>query len=203
LAIFRQRYFDDPEVGSALVTLVQGNVPGQWIDPLLYYYSVQNDSTLHDVILEVVAKRGLNGYTDISVEHVMRALREWVAEGKTTTTWGEKTTLRVAQHMVATLRDFGILQGRVNKSITPLYLPLESFVFLAFEMWRKLRSGEKVLHNPDWNLFFLPTQGVERFFLEAHQERLLSYHAAGSVIRLEFPMNSLVEVANVLVERAR
>lgn len=130
LAIFRQRYFDDPEVGQALVTLVQGNVPGQWVDPLLYYYSVQNDSTLRDVILEVVAKRGLNGYTDISVEHVMRALREWVAEGKTTTAWGEKTMLRVAQHAVATLRDFGILQGKVNKSITPLYLPLHTFGFV-------------------------------------------------------------------------
>jgi len=202
LKIFRQRYFDDPEVGQALVILVQGHVPAQWIDPLLYFYTVQNDSTLRAIVLEVIAHRRLSGYTDITLDHVLRALRDWVAEGKMTCTWGEDTILHVAQHALAALRDFGILQGKTNKSITPLYLPVEAFTFLAYELWRKDRAGDQVLHSPEWNLFFLPTQGVERFFLEAHQERLLTYYAAGSVVRLEFPVNSLVEVARVLVERA-
>lgn len=203
LRIFRQRYFEDPQVGFALVTLVQGNAPGQWIDPLLYYYSVQNDETLRDIVLEVVSPRRMRGQTDLTPEHVTSVVRNWIADGKTTTPWGEETIKRVVRNSIAALRDFGILQGKATKSITPLYLPVESFTFLAFEMWQKLRSGEMVLHSPDWNLFFLPTQGVERFFLEAHQDRLLEYHAAGSMIRLEFPVSSLVEMANVLVKRSR
>ncbi|HNT24175.1 MAG TPA: DUF1819 family protein [Anaerolineales bacterium] len=202
LNIFRQRYFDDPEVGQALVTLVQGHVPANWVDPLLYYYSVQNDRTLRAIILEVVTPRLLSGYTDVTLEHVQRALRDWVAEGKTVDKWGEETLVRVARHSLAALRDFGILQGKATKSITPLYLPVEAFTFLAYEIWRKDHAGDKALHSAEWNLFFLPIQGVERFFLEAHQERLLAYYAAGSVVRLEFPVNSLVEVARVLVERA-
>lgn len=202
LKIFRQRYFADPLIGQALAVLVQGNAPGQWIDPLLYFYSVQNDQTLRDIVLEVIAPRRLSGYTDLTPEHVTRVVRDWVAEGKTTSPWGDETIIRVVQNSLAALRDFGILQGKMNKSITPIYLPVESFAFLAFELWRNLRSGDKVLHSPAWNLFFLPTQGVERFFLEAHQERLLDYHAAGSVIRLEFPVNTLVEVAHELVKRA-
>ena len=202
LNIFRQRYFDDPQIGQALVALVQANAPAQWIDPLLYYYSIQNDQTLRAIVLEVVFPRRMSGYTDLTPEHVTRAIREWVADGKTTSAWGDETTLRVVKNSLATLRDFGILQGKANKSITPIYLPVESFAFLAFEMSRKLRSGDMVLHNPDWNLFFLPTQAVERFFLEAHQERMLSYDAAGSIVRLEFPVNSLLEMANVLVKRA-
>ncbi len=203
LNIFRQRYFEDPQVGLALVALVQGQAPGQWIDPLLYYYSVQNDETLRDIVLEVVSPRRMRGQTDLTPEHVTSVVRTWIADGKTTTRWGEETIKRVVRHSIAALRDFGILQGKATKSITPLYLPVESFTFLAFEMWRKLRSGEMVLHSPDWNLYFLPTQGVERFFLEAHQDRLLEYHAAGSMIRLEFPVSSLVEMANVLVKRSR
>ena len=31
LLIFRQRYFDAPDVGAALVTLVQGGAPAQWV----------------------------------------------------------------------------------------------------------------------------------------------------------------------------
>ncbi len=202
LTIFRQRYFDDPQVGQALAILVQGGVPGQWIDPLLYYYTVKNDITLRDIVLEVIAPRRMSGYTDLTPEHVTRVVRDWVAEGRTTSPWGDETILRVVKNSLAALRDFGILQGKANKSITPIYLPVESFAFLAFELWRDLHSGDKVLHSPVWNLFFLPTQGVERFFLEAHQERLLDYHAAGSVIRLEFPINNLVEVAHELVKRA-
>lgn len=203
LRIFRQRYFTDPEVGEALVTLIQGNAPGGWIDPLLYYFSVQNDRTLKDIILEIVYPRRMVGHTDIRVELITRAIRDWVAEGKTTSPWSEETIMRVARNSMAALRDFGILSGAAKKSINSIYLPTESFALLAFEFMRKKGSGEKVLTSEEWNLFFLPIDGVERFFLEAHQERLLSYQAAGSVIRLEFPAENLVEYAHVLVERAR
>lgn len=202
LNIFRQRYFDDPDVGKALSILVKGNAPGQWIDPLLYYYSVKNDQTLRAIIIEVIQPRQTSGYSDISLELVIRSLRDWSAAGKTTTDWGEKTILRIAQNAMAALRDFGVLQGKVNKTITPIYLPVEAFSFLALEIWRHVHSGEKVLKSEDWKLFFLPTQGVERFFLEAHQEKLLAYYAAGSIVRLEFPMNTLMEMVDVLVERA-
>ena len=48
-------------------------------------------------------------------------------------------------------------------------------------------SGAKLVEHPDWRLFFLPREGVERFLFEAHQRGLLEYHAAGSVTRLTFP----------------
>lgn len=203
LRIFRQRYFSDPEIGHSLVTLIQGGAPSMWIDPLLYYYSIQNDATLRAIVLETIYRRQLGGYSDISSELVKRSLRDWVAEGRTTSDWGEETVERVARNAMATLRDFGILSGKATKSINPIYLPIESFAFLAFELQRHTTSGEQILHSDDWMLFFLPVEGVERFFLEAHQERLLAYYAAGSVIRLEFPAQTLVEYAHVLVERAR
>ena len=203
LRIFRQRFFDDPEVGKALVSLVQANVPAQWVDPLLYFYTAQNDETLRAVVLEVIYPRRMSGYTSITVEQVMQAIRDWVAEGRTTDTWSESTVLRVARHGLAALRDFGLLKGKTTKSITPLYLPVEAFAFIAFELARKESSGEQILNSEEWKLFFLPVEGVERFFLEAHQERLLSYYAAGSIIRLEFPANTLPEYADVLIKRAR
>ena len=202
LLIFRQRYFDDPEVGQALATLMQGNAPASWIDPLLYYYTVQNDATLRAIVLEVVYPRQSSGYTDISPNLLMRRLRDWVEEKRTTTNWGEETIHRVAKNSLAALRDFGILSGKMTKSITPLYLPLEAFAFLAFEMSRHQQSGAQILHSEEWKLFFLPIEGVERFFLEAHQERLLAYYAAGSVVRIEFTVPTLLEYAHALVERA-
>jgi len=200
LKIFRQRYFDDADVGTALVTLAQDGAPAQWIDPLLYFFSAQNDRTLRDIVVEVLYPRHLAGYTDLPVEVVLRAVRHWIAEGKTTTPWSDNTILRVARNSMAALRDFGVLQGAANKRLTPIYLPTPSFALIAFWLQQRERSGHLVLQSDDWRLFFLPVEGVERFFIEAHQEHLLTYHAAGSVIRIEFPAASLTEYAHALLE---
>ena len=203
LTIFRQRYFDDADVGTALVTLTQGGAQAQWIDPLLYFFSAQNDRTLRDTVVEVLYPRHRAGYADLPVEAVIRAVRNWVAEGKTTTPWNEKTIGRVARGLMATLRDFGVLEGAANKRLTPIYLPTPSFALIALWLQLRERSGHVVLQSDDWRLFFLPVEGVERFFIEAHQEHLLTYNAAGSVVRIEFPAATLTEYANVLLERAR
>jgi hypothetical protein len=158
---------------------------------------------LRDIVIEVLYQRHRAGYTDLPIEVVLRAVRAWVAEGKTTTPWGDKTILRVAQNSMAALRDFGVLQGAVNKRLTPIYLPTPSFTLIALWLQQRERSGHLVLQSDDWRLFFLPVEGVERFFIEAHQEHLLTYHAAGSVIRIEFPANDLTEYAHVLLTNQR
>lgn len=200
LLIFRQRYLDDPDVGSALVTLTQGGAPAQWIDPLLYFFSAQNDRTLRDFVVEVLYERHRAGYADLPVDVALRAIRGWVSEGRTTTQWNEETAGRVARGLMATLRDFGVLHGAVNKQLTPVYLPTESFALIALWLQRRERSGHLVLQSEDWKLFFLPVEGVERFFIEAHQEHLLAYQAAGSVVRIEFPADGLEGYAHVLLK---
>jgi hypothetical protein len=199
LRIFRQRYFDDADVGRALVKMIQDGAAAGWIDPLLYFFTAQNDRTLRDVVIDIVYSRHRAGYTDLPKETIVRAVRNWVAEGKTTTPWNEQTMDRVARGIMATLRDFGVLQGTTHKRIVPVYLPTPSFALIALWLQGRERSGDLILHSDDWKLFFLPVEGVERFFIEAHQEHLLTYHAAGSVVRIEFPAACLAEYVHVLL----
>jgi len=114
--------------------------------------------------------------------------------------WGDSTVRRVTQGVLSTLRDFGVLQGAVNKRIAPAYLSVQAFSYIAFYLKQHQPSGTKLLDLVDWKLFFLPREGVERFFLEAHQHGLLEYHVAGSVTRLSFPVETLEEYANVLTQ---
>lgn len=201
MRIFRQRYFDDPDIGITLVKLSQSGAPAQWLDPLLYFFSVQNDQTLRDVVLQVLYERTSAGFRSVTTELVLRQLRRWVSEGMTTSDWGDATQQRVARHTLATLRDFGILEGKANKNIAPVYLPLQAFVLIARWLDRQLHSGHRVLHSPDWQLFFMPVAGVERFFIEAHQEHLLHYQAAGSIVRIDFPAATLSAYADQLIAR--
>jgi hypothetical protein len=202
LAILRQRYLTEPDVAKALVAFVQRRFPAASLDRVLFFHAARADRVIYDAVVEILLPMKGRGITDIDVNEIQRAVGKWVQAGKTTGPWSEITIHRVAQELMASLRDFGVLQGAVNKRIAPAYLPVEAFAYVAFYLKQHDPSGAKLLDSPDWKLFFLPHEGVERFLLEAHQKDLLEYHAAGSVTRLTFPANTLEEYAHVLAEKS-
>lgn len=200
-AIFRQRYLIEEAVIRALVVLVRGRFPSSALMSVFYFHSARSDRLLHDVVTEILQSRKDQGLVDVHVSDLHRPLAKWVAEGKTRGRWSNDTITRISQGLLSTLRDFGVLQGAVNKKIAPPFLPSEAFAYIAFYLKQQQPSGARLLDLPDWRLFFLTREGVERSFFEAHQRHLLEYHVAGSVTRLTFPAATLEEYANVLVEK--
>lgn len=202
LAVFRQRYLGEAEVIKALVKLVRDRLPAAALDRILFFHAAEADTLLSDVVTEWLAPRQQAGTIDIEIADLQRVLGDWVAQGKTKGEWSQETIGRVAQGLLSTLRDFGVLQGAIKKRIAPAYIPVASFAYVLFYLKQHQPSGAKLVEHPAWRLFFLPREGVERFIFEAHQRGLLEYHAAGSVTRLTFPATTLEEYAHVLAERA-
>jgi hypothetical protein len=200
LAIFRQRYLAEETVARALATIVRRQSNGNTLDRILYFHAVRADSLLHDAVIELLVPHWSRGTMEIDVREIELALRKWVEEGKTSGTWGDSTIRRVTRGVLSTLRDFGVLQGAVNKRIAPAYLSVQAFAYIAFYLKQHQPSGAKLLDLVDWKLFFLSREGTERFLLEAHQHGLLEYHVAGSVTRLTFPVETLEEYANVITQ---
>jgi hypothetical protein len=202
LAIFRQRFLGEVHVTRALVVLVRKRLPAAALDRILYFHAARADRLLRDTVTEILAPLQARGVSEIDTQGIQRPLNEWVDAGKTSGEWSEPTTIRIAQGLLSTLRDFGVLQGAAKKRIAPAYLPVTAFAYVLFYVKQHQPSGAKLVEHPDWRLFFLPREGVERFMFEAHQRGLLEYHAAGSVTRLSFPVTTLEEYAHVLAERA-
>lgn len=202
LAVFRQRYLNDPGLLGALVTLAKGRMSSAALHRILYFQATRSDQLLHDVVTEVLLPRSRRPDSLVRAWEVENWVAEQVAEGKTARPWSPAVQQRVAQGLLATLRDFGVLEGAVRKRLTALYLPIDAFAFIAFQLSREMPSGEQLLRNSEWKLLFLEDQAVERFFLEAHQEHLLQYQVAGRVIRIGFPVETLQEYARVLTQRA-
>lgn len=200
LAIFRQRYLTEESVVRALVAIIKRQFNGSTLDRILYFHAARADSLLQDVVINILEPQRARGNMEIDVWDVEQVLRKWIEEGKTTGAWGDYTIHRVTRGLLTTLRDFGVLQGMVHKRIAPVYLPVQAFSYIAFYLKQHQPSGAKLLDLTDWRLFFLPRDGVERFFLEAHQYGLLEYHVAGSVSRLTFPATTLEEYVNVITE---
>lgn len=201
LGIFRQRYLSEHSVTTALVTLVRGKFPSAALDRLFYFHSVQSDSLLRDTVIEVLLPMHEQGLLHVTVHDLRRSLTQWIEEGKTKGRWSDSTVTHAVQGLMSTLRDFGVLQGAVNKKIAPSYLPVDAFAYIVFYLKQHQPSGGKLIELPDWKLFFLRREAVERFLFEAHQRDLLEYHVAGSVTRLSFPAESLEEYASVLAQR--
>jgi len=199
---FKQRYMADPEILPALVVFAHAGTSSQVLDPILYFLAAESDPLLRDAVVEVLASRIARQDGEITVGQMVTWLTRQMANGQMEGSWSEATTTRVARSLLAALRDFGLLEGKVNKRVVPIYLPTVAFVFIAFLLHRYQRSGDRLLHHPAWRLFFLSSDAVERFFLEAHQEGLLEYHAAGPVIRIDFSASSPKEYACVLTERS-
>lgn len=201
LKIFAQRYFFDRDLTSALSLLVKNNISREVLHPILFYFSAKADNLLYDTTTEILQSYAMRGQKEVSTDEIIREIQKFVEEGKTTSHWSESTITRVAQHLMTALRDFGVLEGKVNKKIVPYYLPNKAFAFIALYLYNEGNPGEKLVTHPDWNLFFLDSKLVERFFLECHQEGLLNYHGAGSVIRIDFPTVSLKEYADALTRK--
>lgn len=210
LAIFRRRYLMEEDVARALATIVKrqsqsasrtrqaGNA--NTLERILYFHAVRADALLHDVVIELLVPRWASGVMEIDRVEIESALKKWVEEGKTSGVWGDYTVRRVSQGVLSTLRDFGVLEGVVNKRIVPAYLSVQAFAYIAFYLKQHQPSGARLLDLPDWKLFFMTRESVERFLLEAHQHGLLEYHVAGSVTRLAFPVTTLQEYANVITQ---
>ncbi len=198
LLIFRQRYLEDPELLKALVILAKSRVSAEALDRILYFQAARSDLLLHDLVIQVLAEWAERGDKEVRPTEVQNWVDEQVAAGNTERPWSEAVQRRVVQGLLSALRDFGILEGQVKKRIAYPYLPVEAFAFIAFQLYLGGYSGERLLNSEEWKLFLVPDGMMERFFLEAHQEGLLEYYAAGPVVRLDFPVQSLKEYARLV-----
>ncbi len=201
LKIFYQRYLTDESVTKALVNLVNKNFSSEGLNRILFFHATQSDRLLHDVVTDLLSSMYEMGRYDIGTNDVKTWISKQINQGKTQGAWSDTTITRCAREVLATLRDFGILQGAVKKQLAPSFVPVEAFAYVALYLKQKQPSGAKLIYDPAWQLFFLPHKAVERLFVEAHQAHLLEFYAAGSIIRIDFPTESIEEYTNVIAQR--
>src|SRR6185437_10696053 len=108
---------------------------------ILYDHAAQADPLIRDVVVEWLVPLPGGGISSIDVSEVRRLLAGWVAEGKSRGAWSEPTTRRIAQGFLATLRDFGVLQGAVRKRLAPAYIAVTAFAYVMFTLKQHHPSG--------------------------------------------------------------
>ncbi|MCX8207896.1 MAG: DUF1819 family protein [Methanothrix sp.] len=202
LDAFRQRYLTEEDVTRALVALVGAGYPSGSLDRVLYFHTAMSDPLIHDFVIDMLWPRYRRGIVNVDSDDAAAWIREKLSAGQMVSEWSDSTIERAASGLLAAARDFGVLSGSREKRICGAYLPTDAFAYIAFYLSRIQPSGRRLLESEEWLLFFMEGDVVEMHFMEAHQQHLLNYQAAGSVIRISFPAQSMEEYAHVILERA-
>ena len=193
---FRPRFISgDPQAAWKLARAVEDtNPPPEVVRPFYYWITARSEPLLYQFVTTELFERGKSLDPEIRINEVA----SWV--GNTAQDVGKRWTptvqLKVAQGMLAALRDFGILEGAARKRITAQHLALHAFCLIAFCLHDLGFEQKSLVRHHDWRLFLLSQTAVERLFLEAHQHGWLDYQAAGEIFRIEFPRDSFAEYAH-------
>ncbi len=191
-----------PNLWKPVRELELGGWPQEALLPIHYYAAAAAEPLLWDFAVTVLPDKHARGQQEVRIADVMRFLAQTPAARFEGRRWTREVSTRVGRGLLAALRDLGVLTGGTKKRLVPLYLPVESFAFISRIRYELGLRGQVALRDPCWRLFHLGETAVERLFLEAHQRKLLSYLAAGSVIRIDFPDGTLEDYARELASRA-
>jgi len=201
LTAFRQRYLVDERVMQSLILLIKGRYPADSINQILYFHTAMSDPLIHDFASDMLWSKYHRGLQEVSVDETREWIKKTISSGRTKEPWSEYTIRRSARGLTSALRDFGILRGLRNKRLAPIYVSIGAFCYIAFYLHSIGHYGKSLLESPEWRLFLLDPQDVEQHLIDAHQVHLLEYRAAGSVIRIDFPVGTMEDYCRVILER--
>jgi hypothetical protein len=176
------------------------NLPVEILRPIYYWMTARTERLLYDFVCDELLQRSKSQVQRITTDDV----GGWIASQLATSGkhWSPAVTARVARGLLAALRDFGLLEGASKKRIAPVYLPIESFAYIAFALHQEGVSGPQLVQHRDWQLFLLSPPMVEQMFLETDRSGLLRFQVAGKIMRMDFPATNFGEMADVVVARA-
>ena len=188
-----------PDAWRIVRLLEDREVPVEILRPVYFWITARSEPLLYDFTTEEILSKSKIQNLSVRVDETAQWIRKRLIEQHQT--WTDTVTTKVSRGLLAALRDFGILEGTANKRIAPVYLPVESFAYLAFVLHELGSSGERLIRHSDWKLFLMESPVVERLFLDAHQHRLLRYDAAGKIYRIDFSVRNAEEMADAVAGR--
>lgn len=191
----------DPAQAWKLVRVLEDkNLPLDLLKPVYYWITARSEPIIYKFVVEKIFPKSKEIATFVNMDETMHWIKDSLL--KKERRWSDSVIERIASGLLSTLRDFGILTGKVKKQIAPVYLPIESFSYIAFILHRLGVSAERLISHSDWKLFLLTPQSVEHLFLEAHRMKLLQFNAAGNIYRIEFYATTPEEMADVIAKRS-
>jgi len=189
IATISSRWRHDPGL-PAIVHLAQRSGLDVW-RPCILWHIGQVDELYYRFATEWLFEEFESGAfrlrTADVVPFVEKLTASRAAEKQGLSEYGLK---RAARDLLRMAADFGLLKGSSVREFNSYHLPEESFLYLLHAMYEVHGNARDVVHSPDWRLYLMSPEDVERELFRLHQFRKLRYEVAGSLIELTLPCSS-------------
>ncbi len=183
-----------------LVILAQGGFPlDKWKSCLLWhigavdelYYRFATEWLFHEFEKGTLFLR-----TDDVIPFVKRITDGRIARGAGFSDYG---LMRAGRDLLLMATDFGLLTGNISRQFANHHLDSDCFLYVAHALASRNDNARQLVHSPDWRLFLMGAEDVERELLNLHQYRKVEYYVAGSLAQLKLPGTSWIDYARGLV----
>jgi hypothetical protein len=198
--VFNRRF--DPEGRDRpLVELAQGGCDRSIWTPLLLWHMTRDEFLVRDFLTQWLYRQYVDGVYRVKPDDVVPYLQSLTKRSGISWSggWSSSTTERVASGLLRIAADFALLTGGTIKEFASYHLPDESFIYLLHAMAQVEPNARRMIESPEWRLYLMDAEAVERELLRLHQFRRLRYDVAGSLARLDLPAESPRAYARELI----
>lgn len=189
---------------TSLLKVIDASLSEEIERQALFYHVCLSDALVYDLTAFHLFETFQSGAEIVSKTDVESYLQALESEHPELKTWSLSTRNKTIRYYLATMKDFGILEGRYKKRFCYRYLPIETFTYVVYYLQqRDNHSVQKLINHSDWRLFFLEPRHVEEQLFRAQQEGFLKFESAGSVIRLDLNYRDTGEYVDALIAEYR
>lgn len=166
------------------------------VDLVLFYEFCQVDALLYDLTADCTYNLYQGARTAINAVDVNEWLSQQEPDHPEISGWSASTRNRVIRSYLATIRDFGLVQGTKIKEFHKLFVPREAFVYALYHQLDRGIRGKGLISSTDWRLFLLSQREVLFHLEEAAKGGFIHFRYAGDIYDLRPIYRDLNEVVD-------
>jgi len=194
------RRFEPKERDRSLIELARADCELETWKPLLLWHMTRDEFLVRDFLVHWLFAASEEQRHNLRSEDVLQYLASLPQKGvQGGQGWTDNTCKRVAAGLLKLAADFGLLDGTVSKKFAAYHLPETSFLYLLYTLAATQPNARKIIDSPDWRMYLMYPDDVERELLRLHQFRRIEYEVAGSLAQLKLPHASCAEYVKELV----
>ena len=109
--------------------------------------------------------------------------------------WSKRTTHDVKAALLRLAVEFGLMTGTTTREFVSYHLPDDAFLYLLHAMVEAEPNAHRMVHSPDWRMYLMAPDDVQRELFRLHQLGFLRYEVAGSIAELRLPHATAADFA--------
>jgi len=202
--VLARRFFPDgnSQIAGNLARLAAGRVPREVVLQVMYYHTALAEHLLYLVATELLFQRHKEGADSLTTADVVCFIRRLEVTRRADAAFSDAVLEKLGQSALTTLRDFGILEGKVRKRIAPFRVPHQVVGYIAHALRDERQTARRIVHHPDWRLLLLSTREVEEALFDGAAHGHFTYSAAGDVRRFDWHYDNLDGYVHAIAETA-